>query len=470
MTKLFIVILLFIITFTAQGQSPVCAIKYSDMPTTTRLGIMYQRMTPTNEVSTLVQPIAKHPAMELNNPEALDSVRNLVVMRCESIGKDSLMTHELLYVLKPYLDWMQWIDPHLRVDSKYTFKGIDNAKSAQTLISQIKRLGVRLVLINDTLVVNRCIDPQIEVGDMIVRINDADASQLLNYSYHDRYQTPITLLKNYNARHLTDKYAITLLRKGKKHTVNASIYNGTQTFKQMVINDQFKTKLFEQEKIGYLEIGQFYPDNSYLIKHIKKTINEFKKKNITSVILDLRRNSGGNGDRFDELLSIFIDKPSIQYLKNQKLRVSPETVGDYDFLNQDMIGQVVDIPEECVISEVKLNPKHFIHSMKYYVLQSKDTGSVAASFCNIMHYNNAATLVGEPLLHNAVKYGEIIPGSQLGSSTIFFDAVSTTEYNEYTKAIDGVLYPDVHIPYVASEYMTGKDAVLEKLLTIIKNK
>ncbi|CDN30268.1 hypothetical protein BN938_0162 [Mucinivorans hirudinis] len=194
------------------------------------------------------------------------------------------------------------------------------------------------------------------------------------------------------------------------------------------------------------------------------------KNNITSVILDLRRNPGGYGDRFDEMLSIFIDKPSIKYLKGQRLRVSPETIGDYDFLNQDMIGQVVDIPKECVISEVELNPKHFITSMKYYVLQSKDTGSVAASFCNIMHYNNAATLVGEPLLHSALKYGEIIPGSQLGSSTIFFDAVSTTEYNEYTKAIDGVLYPDIHIPYVASEYMTGKDAVLEKLLTIIKNK
>ncbi|CDN30270.1 hypothetical protein BN938_0164 [Mucinivorans hirudinis] len=278
MKKLFIIILC-VISFSAQGQSSMQALKDRDIPTTTRLGIMYQRMTPTNEVSTLVQPIAKHPAMELNNPKALDSVRNLVVMRCESIGKDSLMTHELLYVLKPYLDWMQWIDPHLRVDSNYAFEDVRDTKSLKSFISQIKRLGVRFMLINDTLVVNRSIDPHIEVGDMIVRINDADASQLLHYSYHDRYQVPMTLLKNYNARHLTNKYTITLLRNGEQHTVDATTYNGNQTFKQMVINDQFKTKLYEQEKVGYLEIEQFYPNNSYLIKHIKTTINEFKKNN-----------------------------------------------------------------------------------------------------------------------------------------------------------------------------------------------
>ena len=39
---------------------------------------------------------------------------------------------------------------------------------------------------------------------------------------------------------------------------------------------------------------------------------------------------------------------------------------------------------------------------------------------------------------------------------------------EHTKAVDGYLMPDIPIPYVAEEYMTGRDAMLDRLLEIIK--
>ncbi len=47
--------------------------------------------------------------------------------------------------------------------------------------------------------------------------------------------------------------------------------------------------------------------------------------------------------------------------------------------------------------------------------------------------------------------------------------VSVVEIDEHTKAVDGVLMPDIHIPYVAREYMGGRDAMLEELLALCSN-
>jgi len=43
-------------------------------------------------------------------------------------------------------------------------------------------------------------------------------------------------------------------------------------------------------------------------------------------------------------------------------------------------------------------------------------------------------------------------------------AILTVLFDEYTKSNDGIVYPDIPIPYLASEYMNGGDPVLEKLL------
>ena len=51
----------------------------------------------------------------------------------------------------------------------------------------------------------------------------------------------------------------------------------------------------------------------------------------------------------------------------------------------------------------------------------------------------------------------------------FPDYISTVEFDEYTRAVDGVLMPDIAIPYVARDYLSGRDAMLDKLLEIIES-
>ena len=99
---------------------------------------------------------------------------------------------------------------------------------------------------------------------------------------------------------------------------------------------------------------------------------------------------------------------------------------------------------------------------------SINTGSMASSFANIIQYNNLGSLVGEPMRYNATKYGEVEQGNDpLAAIQLFY---STIEIDEYTKAKDGVIRPDISIPYIAKEYMKGSDPMLEKLFQIIKSK
>ena len=172
---------------------------------------------------------------------------------------------------------------------------------------------------------------------------------------------------------------------------------------------------------------------------------------------------------FDNLLSLFINRHTIPYMKSQRLRVSSQTEADYEFITKDMVGQTISLPDSCVVKTIDLNPELYIcDDVHIYILMSRNTSSIAASFCNIMQYNDSATLVGEPLWRNALRYGEAVTGDVWFSSLLYEASVSTTEYDEYTLAVDGVLMPDIAIPYTADDYLSGEDAMLEKLLDIIK--
>ena len=292
---------------------------------------------------------------------------------------------------------------------------------------------------------------------------------MLPYAYEDRYNRLDLLMRYYYFSYPTSNYTIRLIRNGSAFTVNTSGEATDKAVFDLDISESMDNNIrrYKNARCGYIAIPKFFPNNDRLFKLLRSSIRQFKTDGCTSVILDLRKNQGGSGHNFDKILSIFIDKPTIPYLKNQRLKVSEETLQDYDFLTTDSLGKVVEIPRQYVTTRITLDPACYVGDMKYYVLMSKDTGSIAASFCNILQFNDAASLVGEPLLHNALKYGEEINGEALLPTLLIPTSISTVEFDEYTCAVDGVLMPDIVIPYVARDYLSGRDAMLDKLLEII---
>lgn len=396
------------------------------------------------------------------NDSIPEYILDQVTLRNKSLSKDSLCSADLIWVLRPYLQWLQNIDPHFRVEPQPVH--FSDVKKAD----DISVFGFLSLNVNDTLIVDRSIDPLFQQGDRILRINDVPASQYLQYCYDDRHIYPFTLLSNYHYAIITAfDYKIRLARKGNILEINTSGFPWKDVYLKLNRQREFQSRIFKDAKTGYFSIGEFYPNNNLLIRKLRTAVLQARREGCTSFILDLRGNPGGNGHSFDRLLSIFINRPTIPYLKNERLKVSPWTLNDYDFLTSDMLGSVVEVPSQHMNKTIYLDQQLYIPGMQYYVLMDKDTSSIAASFCNILQYNGAVQLVGEPLRHNALKYGETVD-ARFGISGLYL-YVSTVEFDEYTRAVDGVLMPDIAIPYVARDYLSGRDAMLDKLLEIIES-
>ena len=409
-----------------------------------------------------------HPAFDsILTPEKEAEMLAEVHRRWDSLGMDSLPTCDILWTLRPYIDLLRHEDPHYRVLPKYVYTN-QNYKNSKEFARQLVAPPFDYLCINDTVIVHSSLDPQLQRGDMITAINGKPTDYYLKYSYGDRYNDAYTLMYQCHFSHLAASrdYDIAFVRDGSEYKATVAGRN-MRVLTELSRTYETERNIRTYGQCGYIAIPKFFPFNSRLIKIIHKAVLDFRKRGITDVILDLRLNGGGNGDRFDELMSIFIGKPVVKYCKGQRVKVSDATTGWYDFLSEDMKGQVVDLPADAYAAEFTTDPKMYVEGMKYYVMMSGNTGSIAASFCNMMQYNDAGLLVGEPLLHNALKYGETVDGQSFLPVQLEETAVSTVEIDEYTRAVDGVLRPDIAIPYVAADYLTGKDAMLEKLIGII---
>lgn len=413
--------------------------------------------------------VPRHPGLDsLLSPAEKAEVLAEINARCDALGKDSLLTSDLFWVMRPYFDRLHHEDPHYRIAPvPHGDPEVYTKKSDQRRLSRELRMpAFSLLQINDTLVVDRSLDPQFRRGDRVAAINGVATADYLQYGYDDRYTIPTALMNRYYYSQVVDRFRIDLERDGQLLTVETTGQPAQKTI--FALNKAEETdaniRTYADAGAGYIAIPKFFPNNSRLIRIVRKAITDFKKQGLRNVILDLRRNPGGNGHAFDELLSIFIDKPVADYCTGQRVKVSKEAMQYYDFLTEEQSGQVVELPETEYVRSFETNPKMYVDGMRYYVLVSRDTGSIAASFVNMLQYHGAAQLVGEPLRHNALKYGEVLEGDLLGPTQLAESCVSMVEIDECTRRDDGYVVPDIAIPCVAAEYLTGRDAMLEKLL------
>ena len=417
---------------------------------------------------------AIHPTVDsLLTPTIKEKLLQQINSRHTQLGKDTLLTSDLFYILRPYIDWLHEIDPHYRIAARIPVDG-RVYKTERNFLKKRRGLGFNLLQVKDTLIVNTSVNPLFHKGDMIVSINGIKSSDLLEFNYDDRYTTPEILLQNYYFQHLRNDYTVQLIRENKLQTITTAGMKYQNVTTSLAIEESMdrNIRIYESAQSGYIALPKFSRFfNPRIIKVLRSKIAEFKAKNCKNIILDLRYNTGGSGYMFDKLLSLFIDRPKIPYLKSQRLRISRETRADYDFVTEEMMGQTVRLPDRYTVKTIELDPTWYIgDDMHIYILMSRNTASIAASLCNMLQYNGSATLVGEPLCHNALRYGETVTGKTWFSSLLYEASVSTMEYDEHTRAIDGVLMPDIAIPYVAQDYLTGRDAMLNKLLDIIREK
>ena len=439
--------------------------------------------------------IPVHPVFDILCTEKIsDSLLADINSRKKIVG-DTLNTARFFYIWKPYFEWLRSIDPHYMVCPAIIFNIDYEAENyKQTLIKlsknfskKAKILPVNVLNVNDTLVIEASLEEKLKKGDIIISINGVNTKEILHYNYSQRH-SPLYLLMTYYAfDSIEDIYDMIVLRNGERISLKISGKEYEDALYRLALMDELDKNIrMYDENIGYIKISSFYPDNSRLIRLVRKNILQFKNKGCNSVILDLRGNTGGNGHSFDKLLSMFIDKPVIDYCLESKIKVSKAVLREYDFLTENMIGKVIALPEKIANKTFHLDNKLYIRDIDYYVIMDEGTQSMAATFCNILQFNDAAILVGEPLLKNAFTFGDTIDSGRyfyswgkFGRNRCFKNGftfyaglmetgISTTQTNENTKATDGILQPDISIDYDIRELSVGNDNVLNTLIEIIK--
>ncbi len=394
-----------------------------------------------------------HPNIYMGiNTVMVDSVVNQIV----NDNKGKLLSDvDFTLEMRRFTDLFHYVDPHLMY-----FPDLQVECGFKGKFKNIMLIPLDVYNINDTLIVKKSYVKGIKRGDQLLSINGHGINEFLKYIYPNsrwingvnmQVQSQLTFSENYN---------MIVNRKGKVEKITVEGINYKRS------SDEIKYcagKIIDEYKTGYYKISSFRNDKK-IFNDIKKYIEDTKAKAYTNFIIDLRGNPGGNGNEFAEMFSLMSDKSSLLNMKSQFIKVSSKTKKFYKFLKEHKKGELVEFPDDLTVRNIPLKKKLYQGEMNYYVLIDKSTGSVAASFANIFQNNGIGVLVGEPLEHNSLKFGDVV-------STRIYQRiiVSTVQYDEHTKSLNGILIPDIEIPYVAKEYMEDEDPILNKLLNMIKD-
>lgn len=120
-------------------------------------------------------------------------------------------------------------------------------------------------------------------------------------------------------------------------TVELEIQRGTEVFKKTVTRRSVEIKDSTSKvldgNIGYIALSSF---NTECSDEIEKYMEEFQNKGISSVILDLRNNTGGVVEEAVKISELFIDKGNTvlrSYNKTEKETIIKSKSGKYKDIN-----------------------------------------------------------------------------------------------------------------------------------------
>ena len=138
----------------------------------------------------------------------------------------------------------------------------------------------------------------IKPGDRLLKLDGEDITEQ-TAAYFANY------IKTSNKK----DFVLIISRNGEEQTLNIT--------REKVIINSVLSKLFEKngKKIGYIYISIF-ANNTY--DQFKKELEELESKNIDSLIIDVRDNTGGHMSSAKDILSLFLDSSKVVFQTEDK--------------------------------------------------------------------------------------------------------------------------------------------------------
>lgn len=169
---------------------------------------------------------------------------------------------------------------------------------AEKLIGQYSGIGVTLNTNNEIIGFIKgsgAVDAGMQLNDKIVGVGDKDVTDTA-------FDEVAKLISNYKKG---DKIDIKVLRHGSYYTYSVEV-------KELLVPAIEYNKI---DNIGYLKILTF---SESLKEQVKNVLNELENEKITSLIIDLRDNTGGFLSAARDVASMFLEKDSIIYSLEDK--------------------------------------------------------------------------------------------------------------------------------------------------------
>ena len=226
------------------------------------------------------------------------------------------------------------------------------------------------------------------------------------------------------------------------------------------------------------DIFQQYPRFDTLLLSL---FSEIKSKNISTLVVDVRNNSGGNSALCSQLLSYLV--PNIEDIKslNEAIRISDYLIHYYSEWYENLCKNIHFQPEmgrlysesellvEDSLEQVDIMKKYFtmnddislVFNGKTIFLQGKKTYSSAGILLVEARDNEIGKIIGEKSTYKPCSFGDILswklPNTQItgGISHKYFTRPDESKCNEE------YLSPDVYIPTTLEDYKNGIDPCWE---------
>ena len=234
------------------------------------------------------------PKTELS--EFIDSYNKIVNKYVEEVNKDELIEA----AIKGMYDYLE--------DEYSMYLNLDDTNTLEEqLTGEYKGIGVEITTVSEKdkesyvkvtkVFTNSPAEKAgLKVGDIITKVDGAPM--------HEASEVSGTI-KDGNK----ETYEVTYKRNGKESTL-------TLTREKVFINSVF-SKTYDN--VGYIQIETF---SSTTVSQVLKELDKFDNK-VTSIVLDLRDNSGGYLNTAYDLADVFLDKGKIVYeLKDRSGRIS----------------------------------------------------------------------------------------------------------------------------------------------------
>lgn len=276
-------------------------------------------------------------------------------------------------------------------------------------------------------------DSSIPVGATIVSVNGRNMDQLYKKAISTfgglpefKKEMSARLLSNYlYYSNVLPPFKVSYSIKGKTNTVvlkdGVTLKESlSKAFPQLGGTD-YSFKIIDN-KIGYIDLITMGDDYQRYAKFLDSCFTTFRNKNIKTVAIDLRKNSGGNAIIAHLLISYFNTKP-YSLSGGRYWRVS-QRYKDYLIKRGDTANLYLKQANGTIIDQRKCGPQDpmFVDNDqlfkgKVYLITGPATFSSAVQLADAVKQYHMATIIGEPTGETTNDFGEVykfdLPNSKL---------------------------------------------------------